>query len=167
MVLIAPTWLGPLRAMGANPILANTVRGLVRSPLLGQALYHLNTAPSFLRWMYRRHVYVDPEKLTPDFIAQKHRITQQPGARYAPAAFVTGHLDPLESRAEFLAQVQALSIPILVIIAEQAPPKSKAEMEALAALPEIAVSRLPGTLGLHEELAPTVAATVLPFLAQS
>jgi pimeloyl-ACP methyl ester carboxylesterase len=167
IVLVAPTWRGPLPTMGASAAVAGMVRGLVRSPLLGQVLYKLNTTPSFLSWMYRRHVYTDATKLTPEFIEHKHQITQQPGARFAPAAFVTGALDPAANRDDFLAGVQESTIPIMVIIAEQAPPKSKAEMEALAKLPGVQVERLPGTLGMHEEFANEVAEAVLLFLDAS
>ncbi|MBC6478212.1 MAG: hypothetical protein GDA56_10935 [Hormoscilla sp. GM7CHS1pb] len=52
--------------------------------------------------MYQRHVYVDRDKLTPDFMTIKHQITQQPCARFAPAAFVTGGLDPMSDREEWL-----------------------------------------------------------------
>jgi hypothetical protein len=138
----------------------------VRSPLLGQLLYKLNTLPSFLKWMYRRHVYVDATRLTPEFIDRKYQITQQPGARFAPAAFVTGGLDPVQTRSEFLQQVRSLSMPVLVVISEQAPPGSKAEMDAIAELPGLQVQRLPGTLGLHEEFAAEVTQTILPFLSQ-
>lgn len=164
IVLVAPTWRGPLPTMGASQSVAGAVRQLVRSPLLGQAFYKLNTTPSFLSWMYRRHVYTDTTKLTPEFIDRKHQITQQPGARFAPAAFVTGALDPVKSRDDFLAWFQALSTPVMVVIGEQAPPKSKAEMEVLAELPGVQVKRLPGTLGLHEEFAAEVAELILPFL---
>lgn len=164
IVLVAPTWRGPLPTMGASASVAGMVRGLVRSPLLGQVLYKLNTTPSFLSWMYRRHVYTDATKLTPEFIEHKHQITQQPGARFAPAAFVTGALDPAPNRDNFLAWFQRLSIPVMVVISEQAPPKSKAEMEALAELPGVQIKRLPGTLGLHEEYAAEVSEAILPLL---
>ncbi|MGF1604368.1 MAG: alpha/beta fold hydrolase [Thermosynechococcaceae cyanobacterium] len=164
IALVAPTWRGPLPTMGASASVAGMVRGLVRSPLIGQALYQLNTTPSFLSWMYRRHVYTDATKLTPEFIEHKHQITQQPGARFAPAAFVTGALDPATTRDEFLAWFQGLSVPVMVVIGEQAPPKSRAEMEALAELPAVQINRLPGTLGMHEEYAAEVAEAVLPFL---
>lgn len=164
IVLVAPTWRGPLPTMGASASVAGMVRGLVRSPLIGQILYKLNTTPAFLSWMYRRHVYTDATKLTPEFIDRKHQITQQPGARFAPAAFVTGALDPATSRDHCLAWFQGLSIPVMVVIGEQAPPKSKAEMEALAKRPGVLVKRLPGTLGMHEEHGNEVAEAILPFL---
>lgn len=163
LVLVAPTWKGPLCAMGAPTPVRDGVRELVRSPLLGQGLYALNTHPAFLKWMYQRHVYVDRDKLTPDFITSKHRITQQSGARFAPAAFVTGGLDPMDDRDEWLRVGRSLSLPVQVIIPEQAPPKSKAEMEALAALPQIQEKRIPGTLGVHEEYAAEVGHIALVF----
>lgn len=141
------------------------VKELVRTPLLGQALYGLNTHPAFLKWMYRRHVFVDEQRLTPDYIQQRHQSTQQPGARYAPAAFVTGGLDPVTSREAFLQSIKSLSCPVMVVAAEQAPPASKAEMEAIAALPEVQSIRLPGTLGQAEEYGDAVAEAIRPFLS--
>ncbi len=164
IVLVAPTWRGPLPTMGANRHMAGTVRQAVRSPLVGQALYKLNTTPSFLRFMYQSHVYTDAAKLTLGFIQHKWQITQQPGARFAPAAFVTGNLDPVQNRADFLAWFQPPPVPVLVAIGEQSPPKSRAEMEAVAALPEVRSRLLPGSLGLHEEYPAELAAAVLPFL---
>jgi hypothetical protein len=137
---------------------------MIRTPLLGQFLYKLNTRPAFLRWMYQRHVYVEPTHLTPELLAHKYQMTQQSGARFAPAAFVTGALDPAQSREEFLGWFRSQLIPILAILPEQAPPKSKAEMEMLASLPEVKIQRLPGTLGMHEEFAESVSQVVLPFL---
>ncbi|MEO1093472.1 MAG: alpha/beta hydrolase [Cyanobacteria bacterium J06638_28] len=165
LVLVAPTWRGPLAVMGAPPSVRSGVKELVRTPLLGQALYGLNTHPAFLKWMYRRHVFVDEQRLTPDYIQQRHQSTQQPGARYAPAAFVTGGLDPALSREAFLQSLESLTCPVMVVVAEQAPPASKAEMEAIAALPEVQSTRLPGTLGQAEEYGDTVAETIRPFLA--
>ncbi len=165
VVLVAPTWRGPLAVMGAPARVRAGLEQLVRSPLLGQFLYGLNTRPDFLKWMYRRHVFVDESKLTEAFIAQRHRGTQKPGARYAPAAFVTGGLDPVQEREDFLAYFEGLSVPLLVLVAEKAPPSSKAEMEAIAALPQVQRLRLSGTLGMAEEYGAEVAVAISPFLA--
>lgn len=164
IVLVAPTWRGPLTTMGVNQQVKGLVRQLVRSPILGQALYKLNTTPSFLHLMYQRHVYTDAAKLTPEFITQKWQITQQPGARYAPAAFVTGNLDPVKERSEFLAYFQPLKVPVLEIIGEQVPPSSRAEMDALAELPGVQTAVLPGSLGMHEEYPAAVVEAILRFL---
>jgi pimeloyl-ACP methyl ester carboxylesterase len=163
-ILVAPTWQGPLRVMGLPDGVRNGVKNLVRSPLFGQTLYYLNTTPSFLRLMYKRHVYVDETKLTPEFIAQKHQITSKSCARYAPAAFVTGAIDPVTNREEFLNYLSSISIPVLIILAENAPPKSKAEMEAMVEFKQVQTVRLPGTLGIHEEFPETVTEAMKKFL---
>ncbi len=164
LILIAPTWQGPLRVMGLPDGVRNGVKNLVRSPVIGQGLYYLNTTPSFLRLMYKRHVYVDETKLTPEFIAQKHQITSKTGARYAPAAFVTGAIDPVASREEFLQLLDSVSIPVLMILAENAPPKSKAEMEAMTELAKVQTVRLEGTLGIYEEYPEAVTEAIQNFL---
>ncbi|BAY44212.1 alpha/beta hydrolase fold protein [Scytonema sp. HK-05] len=167
IVLVAPTWRGPLRVMGLNQQITGTVRELVRSPFVGQILYKLNTLPSFLNFMYRRHVYVDAAKLTPDFIQHKWRNTQQPGGRYAPAAFVTGTLDAVDNQADFLALARGLSVPLKVVIGESCPAKSRAEMDALATLPGVQTAVLPGSLGMHEEYPQAVVEAVRDFLLSS
>ena len=164
LILIAPTWQGPLRVMGLPDGVRNGVKNLVRSPVIGQGLYYLNTTPSFLRLMYKRHVYVDETKLTPEFIAQKHQITSKPGARYAPAAFVTGAIDPVTNREEFLQLLSSISIPVSIVLAENAPPKSKAEMEAMAELAKVQTVRLKGTLGIYEEYPEAVTEAMNNFL---
>jgi hypothetical protein len=73
---------------------------------------------------------LDDAKLTPNFIAHKREITQQPGARFAPVAFVTGKIDAVQERADFLAYFQALPVPVMVIIGENVPSKSREEMSS-------------------------------------
>lgn len=165
IVLAAPTWRGPLPTMSKQQSgWHGIVRELVRSPLLGQFLYKLNTAPSLLSFMYRRHVYADAAKVTPDFIQSKWQVTQKPGARYGSAAFVTGGLDPAKVRSEFTDKFQQLAVPVMVVIAENAPPKSKAEMEALTELPGVESRVIPGSLGMHEENAAALANAIQSFL---
>ncbi|MEO0377238.1 MAG: alpha/beta hydrolase [Cyanobacteria bacterium P01_A01_bin.17] len=166
IVLIAPTWRGPLAVMGAPAAVRNGVRELVRLPLIGQALYGLNTRPGFLKWMYQRHVFVDETQLTPDYMAQRYQNTQKTGARYAPAAFVTGGLDPADERADFLGMLEQQPVPVMVIVADQAPPSSKAEMEAMTQLPDVQVAHLPGSLGMAEEFGDAIAPAILPFLQE-
>jgi pimeloyl-ACP methyl ester carboxylesterase len=166
VVLVAPTWRGPLpTAMGKNRWLYSLLRFLIKLPIAGQLLYGLNTLPPFLRLMYRRHVFAEPKHVTRSLLTQKRRTTQTWGARHASAAFVTGRLDPVHQRSEFVDQFQPLpAMPVLVVIGEQTPPKSLAEMEFLAHFTGVQVYRLPGALGLHEEYADQLAAGILPFL---
>ncbi len=167
LVLVAPTWRGPLPTMarGQKPW-QKGIRELLRTPILGQFLYQLNTTPSFLAFMYRRHVYADANTLTPGVLQQKRHLTQQPGARFGAAAFVTGGLDPYLDRATAIDHLQSLDLPVLVAIGESSPPKSKAEMLAFAEVAQVISCTLPGTLGLHEEYPGELAAQILPFLRQ-
>ena len=165
IVLVAPTWQGPFAVMGVNGVVRTLLKEIVRLPILGQILYKLNTLPSFLKFMYRRHVYVDAEKLTPDFIQDKWESTQQPGGRFAPAAFVTGNLDLAKNRNDVLGLIRGISVPIMVAIAESSPKSSRREMEAIAALPRVESVLLPGSLGMHEEYADAIVEAILPFLA--
>ncbi|MGB8702236.1 MAG: alpha/beta fold hydrolase [Thermosynechococcaceae cyanobacterium] len=166
LVLVAPTWRGPLPTMGAPRQLAHALETLVRSPLVGQMLYYLNTRPKFLKWMYQRHVFTDPTRLTPDFMGQKYRLTQQRGARFGPAAFVTGGLDPVTNRGAFLQLFQGLRAPCLTVVSADGPPKSKAEMEAIADIPQVQIQHHPGSLGLHEEYSAEIAAMIQTFLTR-
>ncbi|MBE9051955.1 alpha/beta hydrolase [Nostocales cyanobacterium LEGE 11386] len=167
IALLAPTWRGPLPTMGANHQIADMVKGLVRSPIVGQALYKLNTTPSFLSWMYRRHVFTDEAKLTPSFIEKKWQTTQKPGARFASAAFVTGNLDAVRQQSDFLELVESLSSPLMVVIGESSPPKSRQEMDAVAALPGVQSVVIPGSLGLHEEYPDILFTAIQDFLLSS
>ncbi len=165
LVLVAPTWRGPLPTMaGGQKPWFKLLRELIRTPIIGQFLYQLNTTPSFLKFMYRRHVYTDASKLTPDFIMAKRQLTQQPGARFGAAAFVTGGLDPYLDRAEAIAHLQSLSIPVQIAIGKNSPPKSTTEMLALAEVSHVTSCTLPGTLGLHEEYPVELLAAIGSFL---
>ena len=164
VVLVAPTWRGPLPTMGDRPKLYGLIRAIVRTPILGQFLYLLNTTRMFLGWMYRRHVYGDRRNVTRDLIRQKWKSTQKRGARFASVAFVTGALDPVRKRAEFFDYFQPLPVPTLMVIGEQTPPKSREEMEVVAHFSQVQSFRMPGALGLHEEYPEQLVEGILPFL---
>ncbi|MEA5416897.1 alpha/beta fold hydrolase [Synechococcus sp. BA-132 BA5] len=150
-VLVAPTWRGPFPTMAQRRSRAfPLIRALVEAPLLGPVLYRFNTSRSVLGWMSRRHVDVAGPGLTPEGIATRQCIARQRGARFASAAFVTGGLDPYDDPDGWLAAAKGLQPPLTVVIADQSPPKSLAEMQALAAVAD-RVLHLPGRLGAHEE----------------
>lgn len=58
----------------------------------------------------------------------------------------------------------SISIPVLIILAENAPPKSKAEMEAMAELQQVQTVELKGTLGIYEESSEAVTEAIQQFL---
>ncbi len=60
--------------------------------------------------------------------------------------------------------LESVSIPVLIILAENAPPKSKAEMEAMAKLEQVETVRLEGTLGIYEEYPEAVTEAIQNFI---
>jgi pimeloyl-ACP methyl ester carboxylesterase len=169
LVLIAPTWRGPLPTMmNGRKAIQQYIRRLIHAPVIGELLYRLNVSRPVVRMMYRRHVFADPAFLSDNLLADRMRVARQRGARFASACFVTGALDPFDDRAAFLAAARRVQVPILMLYGPDTPPKSRAEMEALAALPGIESRLLErGTLGMAEELAGDLAPLIDRFLSRT
>jgi pimeloyl-ACP methyl ester carboxylesterase len=72
----------------------------------------------------------------------------------------------LGARDEFLDLARRTTVPLLLVYGAQTPPRSRAEMEALAALAGVRSACLPGKLALHEEYPEAVAQAIEPFLAE-
>jgi pimeloyl-ACP methyl ester carboxylesterase len=168
LVLIAPTWRGPLPTMmgGHRPFFDRLCR-LVDLPGIGPLIYRLNVNQPVVRYMGTGHVYVDRGFLTGERLREKLAVTRAPGARFASVRFVTGQLDPLHSRDEFLDLARRITVPILLVYGAETPPRSRAEMEALAALPNVGSIRLPrGKLAVHEEFPDATVEAIAPFLRE-
>jgi pimeloyl-ACP methyl ester carboxylesterase len=167
IVLAAPTWRGPLpTAMGEHRRpLWHRLRRAVETPVVGPALFRLNMSAPVMRRMMRAHVYSDPAFLTSERMAAKSAVTRRRGARFATAAFVTGELDLVRRQEDFLRLFSAPELPpVLVLIGTATPPKSRAAMEAIAALRGLRTERIPGSLAAHEEYPLAVAEVVRPFV---
>ncbi len=73
----------------------------------------------------------------------------------------------MRSRADLLALAARIANPILVLYGAGTPPKSKAEMHALATLPNTRATILTsGKLGVHEEFPDAVAKAIKSFLTE-
>jgi pimeloyl-ACP methyl ester carboxylesterase len=168
LVLVAPTWRGPLPTMmnGHRPFFRRLCR-MVDLPLLGPLLYRLNVNRFVVRRMAAGHVYADPAWLGPDRLREKLNVTRARGARFASVRFGTGALDPLATRDECLELARRTEIPTLIVYGTQTPSRSRAEMDALAAVPGKRSAGLPyGKLALQEEFPDPVAQAIMPFLAE-
>jgi pimeloyl-ACP methyl ester carboxylesterase len=166
LCLIAPTWRGPLpTVIGKRHAAFRHIARAGDLPVVGDLIYRLNVNPLMVRMMALGHVYRDPGALAPDKLAEKLAVTRAGGARHASIRFVAGELDPMTSRDEFLDTARRVTEPILVIYGADTPPKSKAEMEELAGLPNVRTALLPaGKLAIHEEFADEVAGALRAFL---
>jgi pimeloyl-ACP methyl ester carboxylesterase len=165
LVLIAPTWRGPLPTMmnGHRPWF-DFMCQLVDLPIIGPLLYRLNVNRLVIRYMAAGHVYTDVRWLQDERLRQKLAVTRSPGARFSSVRFVTGKLDPLATRTEFLDLARS-PVPALMVYGAQTPSRSRAEMGALASVPSIRSVMLPlGKLSVHEEFPDSVAEAIKPFL---
>ena len=100
LVLVCPTD----TSMGGR---RTWLRSLVRSPVLGEAVYNLIVSKPSLRHFHEDHGYYDMDKLTDEVVDYEWMSGHQPGARFAPASFISGFLDPEADLGETLADVDA------------------------------------------------------------
>jgi pimeloyl-ACP methyl ester carboxylesterase len=166
LVLVAPTWRGPLPTMmnGHRPWFDRICR-LVDLPIIGPLLYRLNVNRLVIRHMAAGHVYTHAGWLHGERLHEKLAVTRSAGARFSSIRFVTGKLDPLTTRTEFLDLAQRSPVPTLMVYGAQTPSRSRTEMEALASVPNIHTVMLPlGKLSVHEEFPDSVVEIIEPFL---
>ncbi len=169
LVLIAPTWRGPLPTVfNGQRSWFPRIRGVLDRPVVGPMLYRMNVSRFLILKMARGHVYDDPEWLSGQRLSAKLAITRTQGAIWGSVRFVTGALDRVESRASFLDLARRANVPILVLYGDKTPRKSRSEIEALAEIPGIRTERLPrGKLAIHEEFPDLVADTAMAFLCEN
>ncbi len=98
LVLVCPTD----TSMGGR---RTWLRSAVRSPVLGEAVYNLIVSEPSLRYFHEDHGYYDMENLTDDVVDYEWTSGHQPGARFAPASFISGFLDPEADLGETLADL--------------------------------------------------------------
>jgi pimeloyl-ACP methyl ester carboxylesterase len=165
VVLVCPTWRGPLPSvLGDHRWAYRILRFLMKVPFLGDGLYSLMTHPKLLKRTFRRRVFANEHNVTRSLMQEKWELSQQKGARFASSAFVTGGLDRVKTSDDWFNWFQPLPVPVLMVIGENMPRRSRQEMEILAHFTSVQVQRMPGSLGLHEEYPEQLAAGIMPFL---
>jgi pimeloyl-ACP methyl ester carboxylesterase len=106
------------------------LRALVRTPLVGTALFNLLTSRPSLRLFGGRQSVKDPAALTDDDVDHYWRTAHQPGARFAPASFVAGSLDPATDLRESL---RSVDVPVTLVWGRDATFPSVEQGKELAA----------------------------------
>jgi pimeloyl-ACP methyl ester carboxylesterase len=91
VVLICPTGYGSLER--PSGYLGDAVWGLFLTPVLGDALYHAIVSRRGIRYYLGNMAYHDPGFVTEELVEAYYRIGHQRGAKYFPAAFVSGKLN--------------------------------------------------------------------------
>ncbi|KAK7388942.1 hypothetical protein VNO78_23771 [Psophocarpus tetragonolobus] len=171
---VAPTWAGPLPIVFGRDSSMETryglLRGTLKAPAVGWMMYNMLVSnEKAIQSQYKSHVYANPDNVTPGIVESRYALTKRKGARYLPAAFLTGQLDPVTSREEFLELFAALEgkTPVLVVSTEGSPKRSKAEMEALKGAKGVSkFVEVPGALLPQEEYPALVAEELYQFLQQ-
>ena len=147
------------------------LRGTLRTPAVGWMMYNMLVSnEKAIESQYKSHVYANSDNVTPGIVESRYALTKRKGARYLPAAFLTGLLDPVQSREEFLELFAWLEgkIPVLVVSTEGSPKRSKAEMEALRGAKGVSkFVEVPGALLPQEEYPTKVAEELYQFLRGS
>lgn len=90
------------------------LRTLLRSPIVGTTLYNLLASKPSLRYFYDRDGYYDSDRIDPDEVAYAWDSAHQPGARYAPASFAAGTLDP-DDQFDLATELAALETPTTLV----------------------------------------------------
>lgn len=83
------------------------VRRLLRTPVVGSGLFNALVSRRGLRWFDERDAFYRGEHIPDDLLDYQYATSHQPGARFAPASFAGGFLDPNVDLAETLAGVDA------------------------------------------------------------
>ena len=99
LILVSPTD----SSMGGG---RTWLRALLRSPVVGQGIYNLIASKYSIRHFHEDHGYYDMDNLPSAVVDYEWESAHQPGARFAPASFVSGFLDPDEALGDALEQVE-------------------------------------------------------------
>ncbi|HVE77532.1 MAG TPA: alpha/beta fold hydrolase [Gemmatimonadaceae bacterium] len=159
LVLIGPTGGEPPRTGG--PALAGAARLAIETPVVGTTLFNgLVSRPRLRRFLERS--YADDSRVSEAMVSAYFSAAHQPGARHAPAAFLTGHLD-----ADVRQAVRRLTQPALLVWGARAVASPVEHAQAFLSLqPAFELTILPEAGDLpHDERPAEFADAALGFLA--
>lgn len=160
LVLVEPTGLTRLDAPA--DAYGDLTRLALDAPVVGTAFFNALVSRASLRY-YLRRVYADHDRVTDELIDAYFATAHQPGARYAPAAFISGQLNM-----DVRSAMRRLRQPVLLVWGEQAlevPIEDAYRLRALNRDLELFV--LPAAAGLpHDELPDEFNEATLRFLKQ-
>ena len=135
LVLIEPT--GLVRLHKAPSAAGDVARYAVDSPVLGTAVFNAMVSRRSIREYLERH-YVDGEIVTVELVDAHYATSHQPGAKYAPSAFLSWHLNLDVRRA-----LRRLLQPSLLVWGEQSVEAPVEDVRGFRALrPEMDVAIL-------------------------
>ncbi len=160
LVLIEPT--GLVRLHEAPSTGGDTARFAFETPVVGTALFNGMVSRRSLRY-YLERIYSDDALVNEELIDAYFCTAHQPGAKFAPAAFVAGHLNLDVRRA-----LRRLAQPALLVWGEHAAETPVEEARGfLTAKPDLDVAILDHAGDLpHDERPTDFIETVTAFLTR-
>ena len=162
LVLIEPV--GLMRLNDPPSTAGDVGRAVMGAPVVGTAVFNALVSERGLR-LYFDRTFVDRDYVTDEVINAYYRSAHQPGARYAAAAFLSGHLN-----VDVRSAIRRLTQPALLVWGEQAPIESPVEdVRGFRSLnPDLELAILdPAGLFPHAERAEEFNELVLDFLARA
>ncbi len=169
LVLLAPTWRGPLPTMmkGRRPWFDRSAPHVRRAGARPPAL-------SAQRQPRGGALHGGGARLRRSRLARPRTPASRSSRSPAPAARATRRCASspvrsirLSSREEFLDRARRIGIAVLTVYGAQTPRGSRAEIEALAAIPGMSSLVLPlGKLSFYEEFPDAAAVAIAAFLAE-
>ncbi len=159
LVLSCPT--GIQRLDDAPGPLGALTLGALSAPVVGQSLYNMLVSDASIRYYLKNQVFSSPDSIDETLVRQMYATSHQPGARYAPAAFVGGALN-LDIGEVF----PRITKPTLVVWGAQARMAPVSDAEAFAAGNPSARIEVVDGAGLlpHDERAGWFNGTVAGFI---
>jgi pimeloyl-ACP methyl ester carboxylesterase len=160
LVLVGPT--GLVRLHKRPSAGGDFARYAVDSPILGSAVFNALVSRRSLRAHLER-LYVDGELVTDEMVDVYHIAAHQPGARFAPSAYLSGHLNIDVRRA-----LRRLNQPALLVWGEQSVEPPVEDVRGFRSLrPDIEVAILDPAGALpHDERPDEFNETVGAFLGR-
>jgi pimeloyl-ACP methyl ester carboxylesterase len=154
LTLISPTGLGARQDVA----MPSAVGSVLRSPVVGQTLFDLLVTRASIRWFLSRSFVGDVD---PGLVAYAWATAHQPGARFAPAAFLGGTLFTADAASRLY---EPLEVPVLVVHDRDAHATFERVPAFVAGDARRRVARIPDTLGLpHFEAPQTTASAIEAF----
>lgn len=160
LILVCPTGIEDL----AEPVrpTGSVVRGGLKTPILGTAVFNAIASKTYIRQYLRANVYADPEKATDDVVDYYHASAHQPGGANVLPSFLGGQLN-----CNIAAPFAALSLPILLVWGRDSvqTPLSRADA-FLAANPSATLAIIENSGNLpHDETPLEFLNRISPFLS--
>jgi pimeloyl-ACP methyl ester carboxylesterase len=92
LVLIQPTGIEELARSGES-LPRRLWRSVLRAPVVGQAIYNVIASRPSIAYFLKSQIYRDPRQVTDTMVQYYYTTAHQPGARFAPASFISGTLN--------------------------------------------------------------------------